>query len=135
MFNEVQKCGEGKVDYSEKFRDSLNDSEQLAVDVLVDYGFKVKPLKELDEQKNIDFEVNNKLIECKNITSKTSAHSQTRRARIKFCMLNIEERIYIFTDVTQSLSHKEFRNYIRKETRKGETSYAVIDGRLYVLKK
>ena len=135
MFKEVQKCGEGKVDYSEKFRDSLNDSEQLAVDVLVDYGFKVKPLKELNEQKNIDFEVNSKLIECKNITSKTSAHSQTRRARIKFCMLNIEERIYIFTDVTQSLSHKEFRNYIRKETRKGETSYAVIDGRLYVLKK
>ena len=135
MFKEVQKCKGGEADYSEKNRDALNDSEQLAVDVLVDYGFKVKPLKELDEQKNIDFEVNNKLIECKNITSKTSAHSQTRRARIKFCMLNIEERIYIFTDVTQSLSHKEFRNYIRKETRKGETSYAVIDGRLYVLKK
>ena len=135
MFEEVQKCEGGEADYSEKCRDSLNDSERLAVDVLVDYGFKVKPLKELDEQKNIDFEVNNKLIECKNITSKTSAHSQTRRARIKFCMLNIEERIYIFTDVTQSLSHKEFRGYIRKETRKGETSYAVIDGRLYVLKK
>ena len=135
MFKEVQKCKGGEADYSEKNRDALNDSEQLAVDVLVDYGFKVKPLKELDEQKNIDFEVNSKLIECKNITSKTSAHSQTRRARIKFCILNIEERIYIFTDIEQSLSYKEFKSYIRKETRKGETSYAVINDKLYVLNK
>ena len=135
MFKEVQKCKGGEADYSEKNRDALNDSEQLAVDVLVDYGFKVKPLKELDEQKNIDFEVNSKLIECKNITSKTSAHSQTRRARIKFCILNIKERIYIFTDIEQSLSYKEFKSYIRKETRKGETSYAVINDKLYVLNK
>ena len=135
MFKEVQKCEGGEADYSEKNRDALNDSEQLAVDVLVDYGFKVKPLKELDEQKNIDFEVNSKLIECKNITSKTSAHSQTRRARIKFCILNIKERIYIFTDIEQSLSYKEFKSYIRKETRKGETSYAVINDKLYVLNK
>ena len=135
MFKEVQKCKGGEADYSEKNRNALNDSEQLAVDVLVDYGFKVKPLKELDEQKNIDFEVNSKLIECKNITSKTSAHSQTRRARIKFCILNIKERIYIFTDIEQSLSYKEFKSYIRKETRKGETSYAVINDKLYVLNK
>ena len=104
-----------------KSEEALTDNEKKAVNVLINNGIKVV-VNEQDDGKpvNIDFSINGRQIEHKNVTSDSSVSSQINRGRSQFFRAKESPATLIFTDTGSKVSNGEIYESIKKRIHEGE---------------
>lgn len=118
-----------------KEREKLTEDEKNAVDVLRSNGFKVV-VNEQDDSKpsNIDFKINNKFVEHKNVTSDSSVSSQINRGRRQFYRTKNSPVTLIFTDNGSRISDEEIIKSIKSRIHKDEEWMVVYGDRILKIK-
>ena len=106
----------------EKPRASLEDHEKAGVDHLVENGIvPVVREEDPDAEANIDFEIDGRLYEMKNVTNDSSASNQVKRARIKWFKLDIGTPMRcVFTTENSAIPFGDLCDSLEKRRRDGE---------------
>lgn len=117
-----------------KQRERLTAGEIQAVDVFMALGYQVVTLEEdSSKPKNIDFLVNGKLIEHKNVTSRSSLISQIGRSRKKFYILKIRKHRHVITFLGEDVDRSMVINYCQKNKRNYETFYLIFGEKMIII--
>lgn len=125
---EIPRLKNGCIKYT-KPRGKLTSGEKIAVDTFKDYGYSIITLNEIPDAKaNLDFIINKKLYEHKNVTSESSVSSQINRARKKFMIIRGIKPRYIFTSDGAKVKDEVLINAIAKRVHKGERALFVSNG-------
>lgn len=128
---EIPRFNNGSVKYR-KPSYKLNDDEKMAINTLVDYGYSILALEEEgNRRKNIDFVVNRKLVEHKNVTSRSSIKTQLGRSRKKFFLLRVSKPRTILTMNRSSIPFEEVVKYCNIYKRENETICLVYENRIF----
>ena len=104
-----------------KSEEALTENEKKAVNVLSNNGIKVIVNEQNDGKPvNIDFSINGRQIEHKNVTSDSSVSSQINRGRSQFFRAKESPATLIFTDTDSKVSNGEIYESIKKRIHEGE---------------
>jgi hypothetical protein len=104
-----------------KSEEALTENEKKAVNVLSNNGIKVIVNEQNDGKPvNIDFSINGRQIEHKNVTSDSSVSSQINRGRSQFFRAKESPATLIFTDTGSKVSNGEIYESIKKRIHEGE---------------
>ena len=127
------KKKKGNVVYK-KPRDKMTEGEQKSVDVFNSFGYQVVTLEEDPKRKkNIDFLVNGKLVEHKNVTSLSSLKSQITRSRKKFYVLRVRKHRHVMTFLGSDVEKSKIIKYCHKVKLDYETFYLIFGEKIIII--
>lgn len=118
-----------------KSEEALTENEKKAVNVLSNNGIKVIVNEQNDGKPvNIDFSINGRQVEHKNVTSESSVSSQINRGRSQFFRAKESPATLIFTDTGSKISNDEIYESIKKRIHEGEEWMLVRGERILKIK-
>ena len=115
-----------EIDYK-RLRKDLTDDEKDAIDWLSNQGICiVVRFEDPQAKKNIDFEINGKLYEHKNVTNLSSVSNQIGRSREKFYTLGINEMKHVLTLNNRTISEEEIIRKLKEKVKDNEEILVVL---------
>lgn len=127
------KRKKGGIEYR-KERNKMTDGEKKTADVFESFGYHVVTLKEVGSNpKNIDFLIDRKLVEHKNVTSLSSLKSQLNRSRKKFYVLKVRKHRHAITDIGSEVGEKEIIEFCQGWKKDIDIIYFIHNDKIIII--